>query len=82
MQHYLSYILPTLISHEVLVILKAGSRFGQFCPVYSTIYWNDNCGSIIEAKVHAEIEARLVGMIQAPTRKFTKFRIKNVHHFM
>ena len=82
MQHSLSYILPTLISHEVLVILNAGSRFGQFCPVYSTIYWNDNCSSLTEAKVHAEIEARLVGMIQAPTRKFTKFRIKNVHNFM
>ena len=25
----------------------------------------------------AEIEARLVGMIQAPTRKFTQFRMKN-----
>jgi hypothetical protein len=30
----------------------------------------------------AKIEARLVGMIQAPTRKFTKFRMKNVYHFM
>ena len=30
----------------------------------------------------AEIEARLVGMIQAPTQKFTKFCMKNVHHFM
>jgi hypothetical protein len=30
----------------------------------------------------AEIEARLVGMIQAPTRKLTKFHVKNVHHFM
>jgi hypothetical protein len=47
----------------------------------STIYWNDNSGSKIEAKM-AEIEARLVGMIQVPTRKFTKFRTKNVHHFM
>ena len=50
-------------------------------PVNSTIYWNDNCGSKIEAKM-AEIEARFVGMIQAPTRKFTKFRLKIVHHFM
>ena len=33
------------------------------------IYWNDNCGSIFEANM-AELEARLVGMIQAPTRKF------------
>ena len=48
----------------------------------STIYWNDNCGSKIEAKM-AEIEAGLVGMIPgSPTRKFTKFRMKNVHHFM
>ena len=30
----------------------------------------------------AEIEARFVDMIQAPTRKFTKFRMKNVYHFV
>ena len=41
------------------------------------IYWNDNCGSNFEANM-AEIEARLVGMIQAPTRKFTQFRMKNL----
>ena len=40
------------------------------------IYWNDNCGSNFEANM-AEIKARLVGMIQAPTRKFTQFRMKN-----
>ena len=40
------------------------------------IYWNDNCGSNFEANM-AEIEARLVGMIQAPARKFTQFRMKN-----
>ncbi len=40
------------------------------------IYWNDNCGSNFEANM-AEIEARLVGMIQAPTRIFTQFRMKN-----
>ena len=40
------------------------------------IYWNDNCGSNFEANM-AEIEARLVGTIQAPTRKFTQFRMKN-----
>ena len=48
-------------------------------PVFNSelyIYWNDNCGSNFEAKM-AEIEARLVGMIQAPTRKFTQFRMKN-----
>ena len=49
--------------------------------VNSTIYWNDKSGSKIEAKM-GEIEARFVGMIQAPTRKFTKFCMKNVHHFM
>ena len=35
-----------------------------------------NCGSNFEANM-AEIEARLVGMIQAPARKFTQFRMKN-----
>jgi hypothetical protein len=34
----------------------------QLTPVNSTIYWNNNCGSKIEAKM-AEIEARLVGTI-------------------
>jgi hypothetical protein len=38
-------------------------------------------GCIFEAKI-AEIEARLVGMIQAPTRKFTEFSTKNRHYFM
>ncbi len=37
---------------------------------------NHNCGSNFEANM-AEIEARLVGMIQAPARKFTQFRMKN-----
>jgi hypothetical protein len=45
------------------------------------IYWNDNSGSKIEAKM-AEIKARLVGKIQAPSRKFSKFHMKNSHHFM
>ncbi len=49
-------------------------RYVQCSQLY--IYWNDNCGSNFEANM-AEIEARLVGMIQAPTRKFTQFRMKN-----
>ncbi len=39
------------------------------------IYWNDNCGSNFEANM-AEIEARLVGMIQAPTRIFTRIKFQ------
>ncbi len=49
------------------------------------IYWNDNCGSNFKANM-AEIEARLIGMIQAPARvnhhEIPTFRIKNLHHFM
>ncbi len=51
-------------------------KFQSSGPSELYIYWNDNCGSNFEANM-AEIEARLVGMIQAPTRKFTQFRMKN-----
>ena len=46
--------------------------------VNSIQYWNDNSGMIFEAKM-AEVKAILVilvGMIQAPTRKFIKFSKK------
>ncbi len=53
-----------------------GVSKGRNPPSELYIYWNDNCGSNFEANM-AEIEARLVGMIQAPTRIFTQFRMKN-----
>ncbi len=49
------------------------------------VYWDDNCGSNFEAHV-ADIEARLVVMIQAPapnisSSDFLKFRMKYFHIF-
>jgi hypothetical protein len=40
------------------------------CKAVNSIKTGTNSGCVFEAKV-AEFEARLVGMIQAPTRKFT-----------
>jgi hypothetical protein len=59
---------PGLLRLLLSEINKRRSPGYEVETVNSTIYWNDNCDSKIEAKM-AEIEARLVGMIQAPTRK-------------
>jgi hypothetical protein len=47
------------------------ARNRKYSTYVSELYynWNNNSGLIFEVKM-AETEARLIGMIQAPTRKY------------